>query len=156
MKLVKTLHLKIACILVTSTFLRQNLCITFLSDLEVRTNAATDPVVIWFNGGPGCSSLLGLFQEHGPMVIEDNTTALIENPYPWNKEANMLYLESPAGVGFSRNTNKSAIAFSDMSQSIDAFAALEVWYAGFSEFMANPLFVSGESYAGVYVPYLSW
>jgi serine carboxypeptidase-like clade 1 len=43
-----------------------------------------------------------------------------------------------------------------MSQSIDAFAALEVWYAGFSEFMANPLFVSGESYAGVYVPYLSW
>jgi carboxypeptidase C (cathepsin A) len=120
-------------------------------------NAATDPVVIWFNGGPGCSSLLGLFQEHGPMVIEDNTTALIENPYPWNKEANMLYLESPAGVGFSVNTNESlAPAFSDMSQSIDAFAALEVWYAGFSEFMGNPLFVSGESYAGVYVPYLSW
>jgi len=119
-------------------------------------NAATDPVVIWFNGGPGCSSLLGYFQEHGPYVIEDNTTALIENPYPWNKEANMLYLESPAGVGFSVNTNESAPAFSDMSQSIDAFAALEVWYAGFPEFIDNSLFVSGESYAGLYVPYLSW
>ena len=119
-------------------------------------NAATDPVVVWFNGGPGCSSLLGLLQEHGPYVIEDNTTALIENPYPWNKEANMLYIESPAGVGFSINTNKSAPAFSDMSQSIDTFKALEVWYEGFPEFIANPLFVSGESYAGLYVPYLSW
>jgi len=119
-------------------------------------NAATDPVVVWFNGGPGCSSLLGLLQEHGPYVIEDNTTALIANPYPWNLEANMLYLESPAGVGFSVNTNDSATIFSDMSQSIDAFAALEVWYAGYPEFMSNELFVSGESYAGLYVPYLSW
>ena len=68
----------------------------------------------------------------------------------------MLYIESPAGVGFSLNTDPNGTAFSDMSQSIDAFAALEVWYAGFPEFMSNELFVSGESYAGLYVPYLSW
>lgn len=43
-----------------------------------------------------------------------------------------------------------------MSQSVDAFAALEAWYVKFPEFMSNSLFVSGESYAGIYVPYLTW
>jgi len=64
------------------------------------TNAATDPLLIWFNGGPGCSSLLGFFQENGPLVIEENGDMSV-NTYPWNVRANVLYIESPAGVGFS-------------------------------------------------------
>lgn len=43
-----------------------------------------DPVIIWFNGGPGCSSLLGWAQEHGPYVMEDNTTTFVKNKYAWN------------------------------------------------------------------------
>ena len=64
-------------------------------------NLTTDPVVVWFNGGPGCSSLEGLFQEHGPCVITDGETEIKANPFSWNKRANMLYIESPAGVGYS-------------------------------------------------------
>lgn len=44
----------------------------------------TDPVIIWFNGGPGCSSLLGLMQEHGPYVIEDGNTTFTKNDHSWN------------------------------------------------------------------------
>jgi len=113
-------------------------------------------VLIWFNGGPGCSSLLGFFQEHGPWVIDDNTTEIFENPHSWNTEANVLYIESPAGVGFSINTNASDTIFSDTSQSVDAFKALESFYGMFEEFIPNQLFISGESYAGIYVPYLAW
>jgi hypothetical protein len=43
-------------------------------------NPSTDPLVVWFNGGPGCSSLLALFQEHGPFVIDDGEYDIKKNP----------------------------------------------------------------------------
>lgn len=49
-----------------------------------QSDPANDPVVIWFNGGPGCSSLLALFMEHGPYVIDDGEYYIKKNPYPWN------------------------------------------------------------------------
>ena len=121
-------------------------------------NATTDPVVIWFNGGPGCSSLLGFFQENGPLVVEGTKEhpSMSVNPHPWNQRANVLYIESPAGVGYSIANTTADYSQNDMSQSEDAFAALEQWYGKFPEYLKNDLFVSGESYGGVYVPYLSW
>ena len=87
-------------------------------------SAASDPVVVWFNGGPGCSSLLGFFQEMGPWVMDDGETWLKANPYPWNKNVNMLFIESPAGVGFSKAENDIDWSHSDMSTSQDAWVAL--------------------------------
>jgi carboxypeptidase C (cathepsin A) len=70
----------------------------FTESLDTPT---TDPVLIWFNGGPGCSSMLGFMQENGPRIIDDGETVVKTNPYPWNTRANVMWLESPAGVGFS-------------------------------------------------------
>jgi carboxypeptidase C (cathepsin A) len=70
--------------------------------VESLDNPEFDPVVLWFNGGPGCSSMLGFMQEHGPWIIDDGEDDIKANPYSWNRRANMLYIESPAGVGFSR------------------------------------------------------
>ena len=50
--------------------------------VESQNDPKTDPVVIWYNGGPGCSSLLGFFQENGPFVIDDDGS-IYENPHPW-------------------------------------------------------------------------
>lgn len=121
-----------------------------------KGDIANDPVVIWFNGGPGCSSLLALFMEHGPWVIDDGQYYIKKNPYPWNQQANILYIESPAGVGFSIADTDGDFIHNDMSQSKDALAALKNWYKLFPEFLTNDLYVSGESYGGIYVPYLSW
>jgi carboxypeptidase C (cathepsin A) len=74
--------------------------------VESQSNPEKDPLMLWFNGGPGCSSLLGFFQEHGPFVIDDNQTYIHENEYPWNLKANVAYIESPAGVGYSWAADK--------------------------------------------------
>jgi len=124
--------------------------------VESLNDTVSDPVVVWFNGGPGCSSMLGFFQENGPFVMDDGESWLKENPFPWNRDLNMLYIESPAGVGYSTATGPGDMSHSDMSQSIDAMIALKAFYAKFPEFVANDLFVTGESYGGIYVPYLAW
>lgn len=76
-----------------------------------------DPLLVWFNGGPGCSSMLALFQEHGPYIIDDGEYQIKKNPEPWNKRANVLYLESPAGIGFSWANSNYDYNQNDMSQS---------------------------------------
>jgi len=73
-----------------------------------------DPVIIWFNGGPGCSSLLGFMQENGPRMINDSEVFIENNPYPWNKRANVLWLESPAGVGYSWAGTTQDLSTNDM------------------------------------------
>jgi carboxypeptidase C (cathepsin A) len=66
-----------------------------------QANYTTAPLIIWFNGGPGCSSMMGLMQEHGPYIIPEGKNEFAWNPWAWNREANVFYIESPAGSGFS-------------------------------------------------------
>jgi len=90
---------------------------------SLSATQATDPVLLWSNGGPGCSSLLGLFQENGPLKVDDRTATCGSNPYSWNGNANVLYIEAPAGVGFSLAGDRDH-AQNDMSQSEDLFQGL--------------------------------
>lgn len=66
-------------------------------------NASFDPkeVVIWLNGGPGCSSLVGFFQENGPILWQAGTQTPARNPWTWAKVTNMMWVDQPIGTGFS-------------------------------------------------------
>ena len=124
--------------------------------VESQNDPSTDPVLIWFNGGPGCSSMLGWAQEHGPWVMESGDTTFHENEWSWNTRANVLYIESPAGVGFSYCGNTADCTFDDDTSAQDNLTTILEWYELFPEFKANDLYISGESYAGIYVPYVSY
>ncbi|XP_059646036.1 serine carboxypeptidase-like 45 isoform X2 [Cornus florida] len=124
--------------------------------VEAETNLpSSKPLVLWLNGGPGCSSVgAGAFCEHGPFKPSGNV--LVKNEYSWNKEANMLYLESPAGVGFSYSANKSFYtSVNDDLTAKDNLAFLEGWFEKFPEYKNRDLFITGESYGGHYVPQLA-
>ncbi|KAK6244364.1 hypothetical protein QUC31_010773, partial [Theobroma cacao] len=109
----------------------------------------------WDFAGPGYSSVgAGAFCEHGP--FRPSADILLKNEYSWNKEANMLYLESPAGVGFSYSANKSFYtSVNDEMTARDNLAFLEKWLAKFPEYKNRDLFITGESYGGHYVPQLA-
>jgi len=77
----------------------------FFYFFESRSKPSEDPVIMWINGGPGCSSALGLFMELGPCSVKDDPQSLNDtkvNPNSWNSNANIFFLDEPIGVGFSR------------------------------------------------------
>ncbi|KAK5820351.1 hypothetical protein PVK06_025398 [Gossypium arboreum] len=114
------------------------------------------PLTLWLNGGPGCSSLgFGAFMENGPFQPGENGT-LIKNPYSWNIESHMLYLESPIGVGFSySNTSKDYIDWNDTQTAEDNYRFILKWLEEFPQFKDCDFFLAGESYAGHYIPQLA-
>ncbi|KAK5115280.1 hypothetical protein LTR62_001480 [Meristemomyces frigidus] len=79
--------------------------VLFFWFFEARENAATAPLTLWLNGGPGSDSLIGLFQELGPCNVTANLTTEV-NPYSWSNVSNMLFLSQPIGVGFSYATEE--------------------------------------------------
>ena len=83
-----------------------------------------DPIIVWFNGGPGCSSVLGWAQEHGPYSLDDGESSFKKNDYSWNNEATVFYLESPAGVGYSLCPDRKECKFNDNNSADDNLQAV--------------------------------
>ena len=116
---------------------------------EARNSPTTAPLATWFNGGPGCSSMIGLFQENGPCHFVNGASTPTLNPNSFNNYANMLYIDQPIGVGFSYGTD-------DVSSTVEA--APEVWkllqafFAQFPQYENRDFGVFTESYGGHYGP----
>ncbi|CAI0376208.1 unnamed protein product [Linum tenue] len=127
--------------------------------ISSERNPAEDPVVLWLNGGPGCSSFDGFVYEHGPFNFEQGPKGSLPkmhlNPYSWSKVSNIIYLDSPCGVGLSYSPNTSNYLTNDHKTALDTHNFLLKWFELYPEFQHNPFFISGESYAGVYVPTLA-
>ena len=121
---------------------------------ESQNDPDNDPVVIWLNGGPGCSSLVGLLQELGPIHVYPNGT-LYPNEYSWNTLANILFLESPICVGFSYQNGLSNCTMNDTTTADDNYEAILKFLDKFPVYTDNDWYVTGESYGGVYVPMLT-
>ncbi|XP_042426219.1 serine carboxypeptidase II-3-like [Zingiber officinale] len=124
---------------------------------EAAENSRSKPIVLWLNGGPGCSSLgYGAMEELGPFRVMSDGKTLYRNPYAWNEVVNVLFLESPAGVGFSYSNTTSDYAKSgDHRTATDALVFLVNWFERFPEYKGRDFFITGESYAGHYVPQLA-
>ncbi|CAA0841930.1 Serine carboxypeptidase-like 33 [Striga hermonthica] len=124
---------------------------------EAQSHPINKPLLLWLNGGPGCSSIgYGAAVELGPLRVGKKGDALEFNKFSWNKEANLLFLESPIGVGFSyTNTSDDFYDLNDSFIAVDAYNFLVKWLERFPQFKSHDFYISGESYAGHYVPQLA-
>lgn len=93
-----------------------------------------DPLLIWLHGGPGCSAMMAFVMDHGPCVFDENNDTIFENPFPWNKRANVLYIEGPAGVGYSYAQTTADKQFNDIVAADDFLKALNSFFVKFPEF----------------------
>ncbi|CAI7740110.1 unnamed protein product [Closterium sp. NIES-54] len=117
----------------------------------------TKPLVLWLNGGPGCSSIgYGLLQELGPWRVAGPAGRQLQfNPYSWNKLANVLFLDSPAGAGFSYSLAASDLATGDNQTAQDTVQFLRAFLRRHPRYNGRKLLLAGESYAGHYIPQLA-
>ncbi|KAL1806826.1 hypothetical protein ACET3Z_029894 [Daucus carota] len=124
---------------------------------EATHSPEKKPLLLWLNGGPGCSSIgFGEAEELGPFLSQKGKPELKFNNHAWNKAANLLFLEAPVGVGFSyTNTSSDIKQLGDKITAKDSYAFLVNWFKRFPQFKSHEFYISGESYAGHYVPQLS-
>ncbi|CAN4105495.1 unnamed protein product [Withania somnifera] len=124
---------------------------------EATTSPNKKPLLLWLNGGPGCSSIgYGEAEELGPFFTQKNKAELKFNNFSWNKAANLLFLESPVGVGFSyTNTSSDIKELGDTNTAKDSYKFLVNWFRRFPQFKSHEFYIAGESYAGHYVPQLA-
>ncbi|XP_056844799.1 serine carboxypeptidase-like 10 isoform X6 [Raphanus sativus] len=126
--------------------------------IQSEKNPKEDPLLIWLNGGPGCSSLGGLLFENGPLafkfeVYNGNLASLISTSYSWTQVANIIFLDQPVGSGFSYSrTPLDKTSDTNEVKMIHEF--LQKWLSKHPQFFSNPFYVIGDSYSGKIVPAL--
>ncbi|XP_052357155.1 probable serine carboxypeptidase CPVL isoform X5 [Oncorhynchus keta] len=115
----------------------------------------TAPVLLWLQGGPGGTSMFGLFVEHGPYVVLKNLTVGYRD-YPWTSRYSVLYIDNPVGTGFSFTDDDRGFAQNQDDVGRDLYSALTQFFQIFSEYQSNDFYATGESYAGKYVPAIGY
>lgn len=125
--------------------------------VESQGDPKSDPLMLWLTGGPGCSSLSGLIYQIGPLTFDfeaENASSpvLVLNKYAWTKLANIIFLDSPVGTGFSYATTQEGYHSSDTESSADVYEFLRKWLILHPQFLKNPFYITGDSYSGIPVP----
>jgi carboxypeptidase D len=105
----------------------------------------------WLNGGPGCSSMDGALLEAGPFRV--NADHKVEyNNGSWHKLSDLVFVDQPAGTGFSYTKNYRH----DLDEiASDFMVFLSKYFEIFPETKSHKIYLAGESYAGQYIPYIA-
>ncbi|CAL9095637.1 unnamed protein product [Musa acuminata var. zebrina] len=110
------------------------------------------PLLVWLQGGPGCSSMLGNLFELGPFLVSHDSPALRRNPASWNRRFGLLFIDNPLGTGFSVAPSLADIPRNQSAVAAHLISALRHFLDSDPSFPLRPLYITGESYAGKYVP----
>ena len=110
------------------------------------------PTMMWLQGGPGGSSLFGLFSEMGPIMVNDAGTQAVPNELlSWTREYGMVFVDNPVGVGFSLS-DPEGLAQTKEQYMTTLYSFISQFHQLFPNLLKNDFYISGESYAGKYVP----
>ncbi|KAH9655582.1 serine carboxypeptidase-like 18 [Citrus sinensis] len=125
--------------------------------IESERSPEDDPLVLWLSGGPGCSGFSGLVFEIGPLSFDYekskvNLPKFLLNPYSWTKVANIIFLDAPVGTGFSYANTWQGYIMNDTLSAAQNYYFLRKWLIAHPSFLANPLYIGGDSYSGIIVP----
>jgi vitellogenic carboxypeptidase-like protein len=128
---------------------------TFYEAQNSTSPLSQTPLLIWLQGGPGCSSMLANFYELGPWRVTKSLT-LEPNPGSWNRIFGLIFLDNPIGTGFSVASTPQEIPTDQKGVAKHLFAAITRFVQLDPVFKHRPIYITGESYAGKYVPAIGY
>lgn len=115
---------------------------------ESQGNPSEDPLVLWLTGGPGGSGMIGLMQELGPCLINEHGNGTIYNKYGWSKNTNIIFVDQPAGVGFSYLDEGVPVPGTSFTAAEDMHHFLQLFTSDvFPDLKGRDFHITGESYA---------
>ncbi|KAJ4212741.1 hypothetical protein NW759_011381 [Fusarium solani] len=120
--------------------------------VESLSDPQNDPLNLWMTGGPGCSGLIGMMMELGPCLINEDGSGTRRNPFSWTANASMIFIDQPAGTGFSYVDEGVNMPSDSFTAAKDVHIFLQIFYSAFPHLSSLPFHISGESYGGHYVP----
>ncbi|POO00684.1 Serine carboxypeptidase-like [Trema orientale] len=128
--------------------------------VESEGNPRNDPLMLWFSGGPGCSSICGFAFEIGPIkfnIVEYNGSlpTLVLNPYSWTKFASIIFVDAPVGTGFSFSRSMEGSQTGDFVYANRSVNFLRKWLLAHPEFSSNPFYLGGDSFSGMIIPIIA-
>uniref|UniRef100_A0A023GNB6 Carboxypeptidase n=1 Tax=Amblyomma triste TaxID=251400 RepID=A0A023GNB6_AMBTT len=126
-----------------------NLFFWFAPSMSDPENA---PVVMWLQGGPGTTSMMGFFNENGPYYLSDDGENAAFRELTWAQRYSMLYVDQPVGTGYSFTADEAGYARNQTDVGRDMLEFLQQFFTLFGELAQNEFYLTGESYAGKYVP----
>jgi vitellogenic carboxypeptidase-like protein len=110
------------------------------------------PLVMFLQGGPGASSMFGLFREMGPYQVASDGKTLIPNPFTWNKQYSLMFVDNPVGAGWSFTQDVRGFVKNEDDVAENLHSLLLQFFDIFPDQRSVDFYVAGESYAGHYVP----
>lgn len=113
------------------------------------------PLILWLQGGPGCSDGAGLYLEIGPITVKNISGKLtpVQQPVNWNDEYNLLFVDSPVGVGFSVCGDEVPNNAMSTAEYLQIF--LIRFFQVYTSLARNDFYIFGESFGGHYIPALA-
>ena len=119
---------------------------------------ADAPLLVWSNGGPGCSSMEGATTGLSPIMLFNAkpgahggfSRVMTSNHWGWHRHAALLFVDQPRYVGFSTGTGPYVTTSREAG--LDMVVFLRRWRRLFPEHAHRSLIFASESYGGHYVP----
>lgn len=123
----------------------------------ISSDLSTTPLLIWLEGGPGCSSMLANFNGIGPWRLNRTSMLRLEpNPGSWNRIFGLLFFDSPIGTGFSVASSPNEIPRDQDTIAEHLYVAIKSFIGLNPGFKDRPIYLTGASYGGKYVPSLGY
>jgi len=125
---------------------------------KINGNVTSDdaPLVLWLQGGPGCSGMTGNFFEFGPLMVNSTGLGVERREQTWLDEAHLLFIDNPLGAGYSYAATKDDYVTDMDDMATNLYKVLTDLMKMFPDYFNRDFYITGESFAGHYIPVISY